>query len=49
MNQENYGKLNQRMEDDELTIDLGELFGVLIIKSTHYHTGAILMAHGSIQ
>lgn len=44
MNQENYGKLNQRMEDDELTIDLGELFGVLLSKAHIIILAAILMA-----
>ena len=44
MNQENYEKLNQRMEDDELTIDLGELFGVLLSKAHIIILAAILMA-----
>lgn len=44
MNQENNEKLNRRMEDDELTIDLGELFAVLLSKAHIIILAAILMA-----
>lgn len=45
MNQENYGKMNPRMtEEDELTIDLGELFRVLLSKIHIIVLAAILMA-----
>ena len=45
MNQENYEKMNPRIvEDDELTIDLGELFRVLLSKVHIIILAAILMA-----
>ena len=45
MNQENYEKMNPRIvEEDELTIDLGELFRVLLSKVHIIILAAILMA-----
>lgn len=45
MNQENFEKMNPRiMEEDELTIDLGELFRVLLSKVHIIILSAILMA-----
>ena len=45
MNQENYEKMNPKIvEEDELTIDLGELFRVLLSKVHIIILAAILMA-----
>lgn len=44
MNQENYEKMNPRIVEEELTIDLGELFRVLLSKVHIIILAAILMA-----
>lgn len=44
MNQERYGTMNQEIQDDEVTIDLMELFHALWAKKTIIILSAILMA-----
>ena len=44
MNQENYEMMNQRMEEDEITIDLGEMFRVVLSKAHIIILATVLMA-----
>lgn len=44
MSRENYGMMNQEIQDDEVTIDLMELFSALWAKKTIIILSAILMA-----
>lgn len=44
MSRENYGMMNQEIRDDEVTIDLMELFSALWAKKTIIILSAIFMA-----
>ena len=44
MNRENYGMMNQEIQDDEVTIDLMELFSTLWAKKTIIILSAVFMA-----
>ena len=44
MSRENYGMMNQEIQDDEVTIDLMELFSVLWAKKTIIILSAVFMA-----
>lgn len=44
MSRENYGMMNQEIQDDEVTIDLMELFSALWAKKTIIILSAVFMA-----
>ena len=44
MSRENYGMMNQEIQDDEVTIDLMELFSALWAKKTIIILSDLLMA-----